>query len=296
MNYREDWVSTYLDFSRKPAEQRRLAICFNLWASPILDDFDARIKYYSKNIAIAIARLRQFSDINEFGDIYLFVDDRIDINRIAIPGCITVSKTLELRGKFADSNPLYTTRFKNYSNERLTDYEVIMQFDDDVWLVGELSFEELLGKLDEDVRFFWYQYDIDPENDHRLTTYPHYYEYIDPHVDSQLKKYMLTNFDRLYAPEPDDPHPLFPSAGFQIFRNPYPEFMEFVDKHSFILDDEILVDIWKYAYGNPLGLLNDFVPWVWVPYYYDEFQGMLNVGAHSDDIPEDILEKIKLTV
>ena len=289
MSYREDWVSTYLDFSRKPDEQRRLAICFNLWASPILDDFDARIQYYSKNITIAIARLRQFSDINEFGDIYLFVDDRIDINRIAIPGCITVSKTLQVPDEYVDYTSLFTTRFANYKSEQLTDYEFIMQLDDDFWLISELSFEELLSRLDENTRLYCYQHAINLSNNYR----GHLYGATYADENSQLEKYMLTNFDRLHAPEPDDPHPIVPFAGLQIFRTPYPEFMEFVDKHWFITDDEILLDIWKYCYGNPLGILNDFLSQVWAPYYRDGFQGLVNVGARSDDVPEDIREKLK---
>ena len=295
MNYREDWLSNQLsDFNKQRPDPLppRLAICFNLWASPNVADFDARIRYYARNIAIAAKRLLYFSDIGSLGKLFIFVDDRIDIELVRqlmgdIP-FIFIQKKLATNKTLRDYNTLFSLRFMNYSSPILQDYDYVIQMDDDFWLLSSLSFESALNNLPADTNLFCYQHQQSDENFRPFS----YFRSSSEEINEKLKEFMLSNFGRLYAPA--EGNPPFPFGGFQILRQPYPEIEAFVSEHSdFLIDDEVLLDIWKYALGKPLGRLNDIIPEAWAPFYFDGFKGFLNVGVRPEDITDDLINKLK---
>ena len=294
MNYRENWLTNQLgDFNKQRPEPPRLAICFNLWASPNHEDFDARIRYYSRNIANAAKRLAYFSDITKIGEIMLFMDDRIDTETVQellgdAPVSI-MSKHIEVPESVVDYHNIYSVRFSNYRDERLNNYDYIIQIDDDIWLRSYLSFETVLNALPADINLFCYQHS--PDGDYRSSLYYHH----SPEINQKLTEFMQENFGRLYASE--EVEAIFPAAGFQILRYPYPEFDAFVSDHDFILNDEVLLDIWKYALMKPLGRFQDYeiLPESWAPFYHEEEEGFVNVGVPMSIVPDGTLAKLNET-
>ena len=296
MNYRENWLTNQLgDFNKQRPEPPRLAICFNLWASPNHEDFDARIRYYSRNIANAAKRLLYFSDIGSLGELYIFVDDRIDIELVKqLIGDIPfrfIQKEIAVDEERRDWTGLHSTRFTNYSSPALKDYDYIIQMDDDMWLISPLSFESVLDNLPSDINLFCQQYEVDDDDDPRRRAYNSSSE----EINEKVKEFMLSNFGRLYAPT--EGNPPFPLGSLQILRYPYPEFDAFVSDHDFILNDEVLLDIWKYGLGKPLGRFQDYeiLPESWAPFYHEGEEGFVNVGVPMSIVPDGTLAKLNET-
>ena len=260
---------------------------------PESDDFESRVEYYTRNISeTAARRLAYFSDITKIGEIMLFMDDRIDASTVReLLGDAPISimpKLIEVPKSVAGFNNIYSVRFGNYFDERLNDYDYIIQLDDDMFLLSPFSFESVLTALPIDIQLFCFQHV--PENEeYRPALYYHH----SPEINGKLKEFMQENFGRVYATDKIDAP--FPAGGFQIMRNPYPEFEAFVNEYAdLMLDDEVLLEVWKYGFEYPLGRLNELVPECWAPFYHDEYkQGFLNVGVPLDRIPDRLLQTIK---
>ena len=284
-------IANSLNFVKRQGSQRQIAICYHLWSDPAAPNFDEIIKYHSRNMTVSIQRLRTLSDVNDCADIFLFLDDRIPPERVNIPGCIVESKPFlipEAYQSYQNFTVLYTNRFTTYAHPQLADYDFIILLDGNFWMIGEHSFEHKVGQLDEDIHLYCYQHDLGKA--FREEIYQKAFELTrkGEQVDGQrhLDEYMLKHFQRLHAPPPGE-SPIFPFGGFQICRNNAPEIIEFARNHiDFIMDDEVLLDIWKYGYEKPLGRANEIIPESWAPTYEPGFTGFVQISCHPDQMTE----------